>query len=113
MEIELEEVDGTTIVTLFGELDGRSAPVVQDKLLALPRPQGKLLLDMSGVSYISSAGLRALLMLYRQMAAQDGRVALVGLAENIQDIMSVTGFLEFFDSYETTAEGIAALSKPQ
>lgn len=111
MEIELEEIDGTTIATLFGELDGRTAPVVQEKLLTLPRPGGKLLLDMSGVSYISSAGLRALLMLYRQMAGQEGQVALVGLAENIRDIMSVTGFLEFFDAYETSAEGIAAFNK--
>jgi anti-sigma B factor antagonist len=110
MEIELEEVDGTTIATLFGELDGRTAPTVQDKLLSLPKPNARLLLDMSGVTYISSAGLRSLLMLYRQMAAQEGRVALVGLAENIKDIMAVTGFLEFFDTYETTSDGVAALS---
>jgi anti-sigma B factor antagonist len=111
MEIELEEVDGTAIATLFGELDGRTAPLVQEKLLALPRPRGKLLLDMSSVTYISSAGLRALLMLYRQMDGQQGQVALVGLAENIKDVMAVTGFLEFFAAYDTTAEGIAALKK--
>jgi anti-sigma B factor antagonist len=109
MNIELEEMDGVTVATLFGELDGRTAPLVQEKLLALPEPNGKALLDMSGVSYISSAGLRALLMLYRQMAANDGRVALVGLVENIKDVMVVTGFLEFFEDYETLAEGLAAL----
>ncbi len=109
MNIELEEMDGVTVATLFGELDGRTAPLVQEKLLALPEPNGKALLDMSGVTYISSAGLRALLMLYRQMAANDGRVALVGLAENIKDVMVVTGFLEFFDDYGTLQEGLAAL----
>ena len=109
MNIELEEMDGVTVATLFGELDGRTAPLVQDKHVALPEPNGKALLDMSGVSYISSAGLRALLMLYRQMAANDGRVALVGLVENIKDVMVVTGFLEFFEDYETLAEGLAAL----
>lgn len=109
MNIELEEIDGVTVATLFGELDGRTAPIVQEKLLALPQPNGKALLDMSGVSYISSAGLRALLMLYRQMAANDGRVALAGLTENIKDVMIVTGFLEFFDDYDTLEEGLAAL----
>jgi anti-sigma B factor antagonist len=109
MNIELEEMDGVTVATLFGELDGRTAPLVQEKLLALPEPNGKALLDMSGVSYISSAGLRALLMLYRRMAANDGRVALVGLAENIKDVMVVTGFLEFFEDYDTLTEGLAAL----
>lgn len=109
MNIELEEMDGVTVATLFGELDSRTAPIVQEKLLTLPEPNGKALLDMSGVSYISSAGLRALLMLYRQMAARDGRVALVGLTENIRDVMSVTGFLDFFNDYETLEAGLAAL----
>ncbi len=109
MNIEFEEIDGITVATLFGELDGRTAPLVQEKLLALPRPGGKVLLDMSGVGYISSAGLRALLMLYRQMVADDGQVALVGLTESIRDVMSVTGFLEFFNDYGTLPEGLAAL----
>ena len=77
----------------------------------MPRPEGRVLLDMSGVNYISSAGLRALLMLYRQMAANDGQVALCGLTESIQDVMSVTGFLEFFAAYDTLEEGLAALGE--
>lgn len=109
MDIELEDVDGVTIATLFGELDGRTAPEVQEKLVLLPQRQRKILLDMSGVSYISSAGLRALLMLYRQMANSHGAVALSGLSENIRDIMAITGFLEFFDDYATADEALAAL----
>ncbi len=109
MNIEFEEIDGIIVATLFGELDGRTAPLVQDQLLALSRSGGKVLLDMSGVGYISSAGLRALLMLYRQMVADNGRVALVGLTESIRDVMSVTGFLEFFNDYGTLSEGLAAL----
>jgi len=113
MNIELEEMDGITVATLFGDLDGRTAPLIEDKLLTLPQTHGRALIDMSGVSYISSAGLRSLLMLYRQMTANHGRVALVGLTENIRDVMSVTGFLEFFDEYGTVREGLAALrTKP-
>ena len=109
MDIEFETVDGITVATLFGELDSRTAPLVQDKLLDLPSPQARVLLEMSGVNYISSAGLRALLMLYRRMASSDGRVALVGLTESIRDVMTVTGFLDFFAAYDTLAEGLAAL----
>jgi anti-sigma B factor antagonist len=111
MNVELEVMDGVTVATLFGELDSRTAPLVQERLLTLPEPDGRALLDMSGVGYISSAGLRALLMLYRQMTANDGRVALVGLTENIKDVMTVTGFLEFFDDYDTLQEGLAALQR--
>lgn len=111
MNIELEEIDGVMVATLFGELDGRTAPIVQDKLMTLPNPDGKALIDMSGVGYISSAGLRALLMLYRGFVADNGRVALVGLTENIRDVMSITGFLEFFDDYGTLEEGLVALKQ--
>jgi anti-sigma B factor antagonist len=110
MQIELEDVAGVTVATLFGELDGRTAPEVQAALLQLPEPHRKLLLDLSGVTYISSAGLRALLMLYRQMANGEGRVALAGLSESIRDMMAVTGFLDFFDDYATRQDGVAALS---
>lgn len=109
MDIEFETIDGVTIATLFGELDSRTAPVVQDQLLALPGSQARVLLEMSGVNYISSAGLRALLMLYRRMANSDGQVALVGLTESIRDVMTVTGFLDFFAAYDTLEEGMAAL----
>ncbi|HEY1408289.1 MAG TPA: anti-sigma factor antagonist [Promineifilum sp.] len=109
MNVELDEMDGVTVATLFGELDSRTAPIIQDKLLTLTEQNGKALLDMSGVSYISSAGLRALLILYRRMTANDGRVALVGLTESIRDVMSVTGFLEFFDDYPSLDEGLDAL----
>ena len=110
MEIEFETVDGIVVVTLFGELDSRTAPIVQDKLMDLPSPEARVLLEMSGVNYISSAGLRALLMLYRRMANSDGRVALVSLTESIRDVMTVTGFLDFFAAYDTLPEGVAALS---
>ncbi len=113
MEIEFETVDGVVVVTLFGELDSRTAPIVQDKLMDLPSPEARVLLEMSGVNYISSAGLRALLMLYRRMANSDGRVALVGLTESIRDVMTVTGFLDFFAAYDTLPEGVAALSRDQ
>ena len=112
MEVELREVADVTVATLFGELDGRSAPSVQETLSSLPQPHARLLLDMSGVSYISSAGLRALLMLYRQIVGNEGRVALVGLPESIKDMMAVTGFLDFFAAYDTYAEALAALNAP-
>ena len=66
---------------------------------------------MSGVSYISSIGLRALLLLHRETANQHGRIVLTGLSEMIHDTMFITGFLEFFEAYETYEQGLAALAE--
>jgi anti-sigma B factor antagonist len=58
---------------------------------------------------MSSAGLRVLLAVYRQMTAQNGQVVLVGLVEEIKDTMSVTGFLDFFTTADSLEEAFAVL----
>jgi len=65
---------------------------------------------MTAVSYLSSAGLRMLLLLYRQTQARRSRIALVGLSEEIRDTMSATGFLDYFVTAENVEEGRKALS---
>ncbi len=109
MDIQTKMIDDILVISLTGEINGRNAPDVQDQLLPLTQPGCKLLLNMSGVSYMSSAGLRTLLMLYRQIDSQSGCIALCNLQEMIQDMMSVTGFLDFFTAYATESEGIHAL----
>ena len=108
MEIQIKTVDDVIVVDLTGEISGRNASEVQDQLLPLAQPGRKLLLNMSGISYMSSAGLRTLLM-YRQINNQNGCIVLSNLQEMIQDMMSITGFLDFFTAFGSEAEGIAAL----
>lgn len=110
MEIEISNEQNVTIVTLSGELQRQTAPGIQEKILPLIAPDCKILLNMSQVSYMSSAGLRLLLLFYRQIEDQQGRVVLTGLQEMVKDTMSITGFLEFFTDYDSIAEGIAALN---
>ncbi len=109
MDIQIKSIDNVTIVALTGEINGRNAPEVQEQLLPLAIPGCRILLNMAGISYMSSAGLRTLLMLYRQINRQSGCIALSNLQEMIQDMMSVTGFLDFFTAFATEAEGIEAL----
>lgn len=110
MEFQKAEVGEVTIVALKGDLDGQTAGAVQDELLPLIRPECKILLDMQGVPYISSVGLRALLLLYRKTAAVGGRIVLCGLSEMLHDTMLITGFLDFFEDYETLEEGLEILN---
>ena len=66
-------------------------------------------MDMTQVQYMSSAGLRMLLSMYRQTQGKEGKLVLVGLSEELQDTMSVTGFLDFFTISETVDAGLTAL----
>jgi anti-sigma B factor antagonist len=105
MHIEIEKKEAVTAAHLYGEINSSTAETVQESLLELMQPGCKIVLDMSGVSYISSVGLRALLLLYRETSHQDGRIILCGLTEMVYDTMFITGFLEFFETADTCAEG--------
>lgn len=111
MEIAISTIDQVTVAALTGEIDAMSAPTAQQQVLALMTPGVRIILDMSGVPYMSSAGLRMLLSLFRQVTANAGRIALVGVTDEIQDTMSVTGFLKFFTLYATVADAVGPLTQ--
>jgi anti-sigma B factor antagonist len=109
MDVSVTTVEGITVVALTGELTSKTAPDVQQLILEQASPEGKMLLDMSGVPYMSSAGVRMLLMVYRAVSGKSGRAVLVGLSENLKNTMSVTGFLAFFAHCDTLEAGVAYL----
>jgi anti-sigma B factor antagonist len=109
MEISSRTADDATVVILQGELDGKTAPAAQQQIVPLIPAQGRIVLDMHQVGYMSSAGLRMMLLLYRQALAKDTRIALAGLSEEIRDTMSATGFLDFFVVSDNVDEGLTLL----
>ncbi len=109
MNIDIKAEDGFQLVTLVGEVDANTAPKIHQMIIPLAEPGAKILLDMTDVPYMSSAGLRLLLFLYRQTTANEAKLVLVGLSEELIDTMSVTGFLEFFTICDTLDAGKAAL----
>jgi anti-sigma B factor antagonist len=109
-EVTTATAENAKIVTLVGEIDGSTAPQAQEQILALSGRGVKVVLDMTGVTYMSSAGLRMLLLAYRTINGQGGKIVLVGLSSDLKDTMSVTGFLEFFTCADTLAAGLKELA---
>lgn len=110
MNINVEIVDGVTVITLSGALDSASAPELQNIVLPLCEPDCRIMIDMSGVNYLSSAGLRSLLTMYRRITDSDGRVVLAGLADRVKDVMDITGFLNFFTVCADRTAGFQTLA---
>lgn len=109
MEITVKTVEGVKVFEVVGDIDGKSAPEVQEKVKAETPPQGKILLDLTKVPYMSSAGLRTMLGVYRHVVGLKGKIALVGVNDEIKETMEITGFLEHFTLCTTVDEGIKAL----
>lgn len=110
MKVQTRQEDGIEIVELEGSLDGKTAPEVREVLQPVLARAQRLILDMTHVDYLSSAGLRLLLLTYREVTAAHGKVVLLGVSKEIQTVMSHTGFLSFFtlaDSREQAAQAIA------
>jgi anti-sigma B factor antagonist len=109
MEINVETVDNIKVIELAGELDSSTARAAEDTIIPLADNFDRILLDMSRVTYMSSAGLRMLLLIYRRISSKPGNVILVGLNDDVKDVMAITGFLDFFTIYDTRSAGIDAL----
>jgi anti-sigma B factor antagonist len=110
VEVIQSVLQDVIVVKLTGDLDGNTAPDAQVQIMQFAIPSVKMMLDMSEVSFMSSAGLRMLLVMYRTINSQSGKVVLVGLSEDIRDTMLMTGFLDFFTYFETLDEGLKTLS---
>ena len=110
LNIDVGNERGVTVVKLSGVIDGNTAPEAQARILPLMESQPSVVLDMGEVEYLSSAGLRTLLLLYRQAATRNGKVAIAGLRESIKDTMAVTGFLNFFLVCDDVATAVAEIS---
>jgi anti-sigma B factor antagonist len=110
MEINVKTMACVTVVEMVGDVDSNTASKAQEQILPLAQPGSKILLDMSRVGYMSSAGLRLLLSLYRQVTGHDGSIVLAGLGDEIKDTMSITGFLNFFTTRDTVDEGLKTLA---
>ena len=108
IEIFVETLQQVYVVKLAGEIDAGSAITVQQKVLPMSVPGCQIILDLTQVAYMSSAGLRMLLSVYRQISGNQGRIVLVGLSDELKDTMSMTGFLGYFTVQDTLETGLQA-----
>ena len=89
-----DAVQGAAGVAFTGRLDAAQSPKAQAFLDALDDPGP---IDMSGLEYISSAGLGVLLRTHKRLMATGGKLRLVGVGNHINDIFKYSGFDKLFD----------------
>lgn len=77
---------------LSGKLDTISVPDFEEKTQALPKGINEVVLDMSELLYVSSAGLRAILVLLQDLEEVDGTLYVRNVPQIVQDVFEVTGF---------------------
>ena len=97
MEIKKEKKDNKMTAYVSGKIDTSTSEkflsTIENDLDSIDF----LTLDFSNLDYISSSGLRVLLMLYKKMIAKNGKMILTGCNEIISEIFDITGFSDIFN----------------
>jgi anti-anti-sigma factor len=105
-----ERRDGDILIlSPAGRIDNDTSPAFQTRLLAALAPSAAVLVDFSSVQYISSAGLRALMMGSKQAKASKGRLAVAALGPVVKEIFEISRFSMVVEVFGTTADALAAL----
>ena len=93
MTIDKTLENGKLILAIEGRLDTITAPRLQDVLIPSIDEAGQIELDLSKLSYLSSAGLRVLLMGQKTAEAKGASMILSGVSEEAMEVLEITGFV--------------------
>ena len=92
MEVKFNKQSDTLTVVISGNIDTVTAPELETQLQENLSGIKDLILDFAAVDYISSAGLRVILMANQQMEDVDGNMAVKNVNEDVRDVFEMTGF---------------------
>ena len=93
MTIEIKKNNNETIIEIVGRLDTITAPALDKTINEDIGDTKNLVLDVKGMEYISSAGLRVLLGAQKKMQ-KIGSMKLTGVCEEVMDVFEMTGFAD-------------------
>ena len=92
MEVKFNKQDSTLTVVISGNIDTVTAPELDSKLQENLSGIKNLILDFAAVDYISSAGLRVILMTNQLMEDVDGSMTVKNVNDDVRDVFEMTGF---------------------
>lgn len=111
MEINSERINGTLIACVEGRIDGSNAQEFESTMQnTIADTDQALVLDLVGLSYISSAGLRVILLIAKSLAKREAKFALCGLSAPINTVFEISGFNKIIAIYESREDAVASFN---
>ncbi len=114
MECRAQELANVVLVQVIGRIDHTTAKAFEDTLLPLldgySGEDKKALLDLNGVEYMSSAGLRVLILAAKQCQRQNSEIVIAELQPLLQDVFRIGRLETVFKVFTTVREALEAIS---
>jgi anti-sigma B factor antagonist len=110
MEISEKKRSEAVIVSVSGRVDATNAPNLEQRLLGLiDGGERCLVVDCGRLDYISSAGLRALLVALKRLKTAGGKMAVGSLKDDIREVFDIAGFSSILSVYPNLEEALAKM----
>ena len=103
-----EPKKNATVVMITGRVDSFTAEILDTKFSKIAQEQNKLVLDLQNVSYLSSAGVRAILRVAQSAHKVGGDVKLARVPKLVGEALYMVGVLEKLEAYPTVEEAMAS-----
>lgn len=98
MNTTIQEQDGNIVAILEGSLDTAAAAETEKAMNPLNDVEGKdIIIDCTGLTYISSAGLRIFLGILQSAQEKGSHVYIKGISDNVRAVFTITGFSNIFE----------------
>jgi anti-sigma B factor antagonist/stage II sporulation protein AA (anti-sigma F factor antagonist) len=99
------------IIRIEGRLDGITSPQLEREIIRLcDEGHHRLAFELDALEYVSSAGLRVLLLAVKKTRAAGGKIALYGVGDAIREVLEISGFLSLFPVLGTKEEALDSLA---
>ncbi len=109
MEISKEKRNGITCLRIEGSLDASNSSAAEKSIRDAVAEEGaNLILNLSELQYISSAGLRVILVIAKDIKSKNGKIVLCSMTESVKKVFDISGFSSIFDLQDNIE---AALSR--
>ncbi len=112
-ELKSEERGSALVISVTGRVDGMNAFQFRDSLeRGVQSHDGSaVVLDMRSLSYISSAGLRAVLLVAEALGRQSKKLAVCSLSKSTMEVIQATGFDSIIDVYVSRSSAVDAVTR--
>ena len=111
MEIQKERVGDISVVSPTGRLDGiYSTAFAKEVGELITGPNPKILIDFAEIDHVTSAGIRAVLLLMKKAEASGVVFALCGVNDQVREVLDVAGLAPVITIYPGRSQGLAALN---
>src|SRR5215470_7418750 len=113
MDVHEGRSGGFVVLVPAGRLDAKTSPELEKKILELlGAGERRFIVDFASVEFLSSAGLRVLLMLAKKLSGGDGSLALSALNDRVREVFDIAGFTSVFTIRKTAEEAVASAPAP-